>query len=541
MKPRVFISAFVLAVQFLAATLAAAPAFAQPAPARDSRPGEPDEAFDILEYQVIGNSVLPPLTIERAVYPHLGEHRRFQDVENARAALEQAYRDAGYATVLVSIPEQQVVGGVVRLEVVEGKVERVRVTGAKYYSLGEIRARVPSLAPGTVPYFPDVQRELASLSRTEDRQVQPVLRPGKGPGTVEVEIAVKDELPLHGSLDFNNNASPNTTDLRVAAQLRYDNLWQKEHSISLGYAFAPERNEESRIWSLNYLIPFSRSGRYLALYGVRSRSDIAAVGDVTVIGSGNIYGTRYIVPLPAHAEEGFFHSLTFGVDYKDFFDQTGLQGSDSFETPITYVPFLFQYGAGGHGDKRSTHATAGLTFNIRGVAGAHDVDFEQKRYKASASFFYLRAGVRHSQRFFGEWRVNANADAQFAREPLISNEQFAIGGADSVRGYLLGEQFGDWGARGSLELGTPTLAPASWSSVVSDFYAFAFYDAGHVAIYDPLPEQQSRFTLTSTGLGLRFGAKRHLTAALDWAWPLKDSTFTKKGDARLLFRVVGEF
>src|SRR5262249_22222336 len=87
------------------------------------------EAFEIREFVVEGNSVLSAVQIERAVQPLLGPEGGIERVEKARAQLERAYHDAGYLTVIVDIPEQQVRNGVVRLRVTEGRVERVRVQG----------------------------------------------------------------------------------------------------------------------------------------------------------------------------------------------------------------------------------------------------------------------------------------------------------------------------------------------------------------------------------------------------------------------------
>jgi len=86
--------------------------------------------FDILEYQVLGNSLLSDLAVEKAVTPYLGERRALSDVDAARGALLQHYQDAGYLSVQVLIPEQKVDGGVVRLQVVEAPVGDVRVQGA---------------------------------------------------------------------------------------------------------------------------------------------------------------------------------------------------------------------------------------------------------------------------------------------------------------------------------------------------------------------------------------------------------------------------
>ncbi|MBE1188174.1 ShlB/FhaC/HecB family hemolysin secretion/activation protein, partial [Escherichia coli] len=50
-----------------------------------------------------------------------------------------AYQEKGYQSVYVELPEQQVSGGVVYLQVTETTVGRVRVVGAKHYSPVELR------------------------------------------------------------------------------------------------------------------------------------------------------------------------------------------------------------------------------------------------------------------------------------------------------------------------------------------------------------------------------------------------------------------
>src|SRR6185369_16121175 len=90
--------------------------------------------FDVLEYRVLGNSVLPPMEIERRLYPLLGTGKVLADVEEARVALENLYRAAGYGTVFVDIPEQDTAEGIIRLKVTEGRLERTTVDGARFFS-----------------------------------------------------------------------------------------------------------------------------------------------------------------------------------------------------------------------------------------------------------------------------------------------------------------------------------------------------------------------------------------------------------------------
>ena len=81
--------------------------------------------FAVWEFRVKGNTLLQQTAIELTLTPFLGPDQSFDTVQDAASKLERSYRDAGYPTVLVNIPEQDVVGGVVTLEVVEGKARVV--------------------------------------------------------------------------------------------------------------------------------------------------------------------------------------------------------------------------------------------------------------------------------------------------------------------------------------------------------------------------------------------------------------------------------
>ena len=110
-----------------------------------------DEHFDIVRFQIEGNTLLPQAQVEAAVAPLAGPKRVYGDIQKALEALERAYRAAGYSTVQVYVPEQELTGGVVRLQVTEGVVGKVLISGNKYFDDANIRASVPALKEGTAP------------------------------------------------------------------------------------------------------------------------------------------------------------------------------------------------------------------------------------------------------------------------------------------------------------------------------------------------------------------------------------------------------
>lgn len=498
-----------------------------------------DESFDIFEYRVFGNTVLPAIEIEKAVYPLLGSSKTIASVEQARQALEALYKARGFGTVFIDIPEQDVAEGIVRLRVTEGRLDRVRISGARYFSNGQIRSAVPALARGQVLHLPQLQAELGQVNRqSRDRIVTPVLRAGRTPGTVDVELKVKDEVPAHASVEVNDRYTADTSETRASVNLSYDNLFQRFHSLSLQYQTAPEEPKEARVWAGTYVMPVGASGDVVAMYAVDADSEVATVGTLAVLGRGRIYGGRYIKPLPDAG--GYFHNVTFGADFKDFQEDVQLSAAEGLQTPIEYLNWSAAYAGGLRTAHTLTTFNLGANFGVRGF-GNDPEEFESKRFKAKPNYFYLRGGLTHERPLVFGTSVAGRLAGQYTTEPVISNEQFSIGGADTVRGYLESEALGDYGVNGSLELRSPSLTRWFGDSL-QQFFVFAFADAGVIAILQPLPEAEGRAAqiakvdLSSWGVGLRLAGFGGLEAALDWAVPLQSTDHVEDGESRVHFR-----
>lgn len=486
--------------------------------------------FNVFEYRVEGNTVLPIDRIERAVYPFLGENRTVADVESARAALESAYRAAGYGTVLVDTPEQRVTEGVVTLQVVQAPVARLRVVGSRYYSQGRILEKVPALAEGQVPNFKAATEQLATVNRSADRRVTPLLRPGKVPGTTEVDLRVEDKAPLHGSVELNDRYSPNTTHTRLLASLHYDNLWQLEHSIGIQVQVSPEDTSQVRVISGSYNVPVD-NGLWV-FSAIRSDSStVAGVGGISVFGKGSIYGLRRVFLLEGN--DKLNHTLTAGLDYKSFKESVAVGSGTGFETPIHYLPLSLGYSAALSDTQGSWQGGLGLTAAVRGLMSSSELQFDNKRYMAQGNFSILKFDVARTQSLPRGLSLFAKLEGQVTNQPLISNEQFVAGGVDSVRGYLEATAVGDNALRGSIELRSPNLIAEREGAWLGALRANAFVDGAGLWLKSPLPAQARRFGLLGTGIGLRLQAFRHTRLALDLGWPLRDAASTRKGSVRL--------
>ncbi|MBN3724079.1 ShlB/FhaC/HecB family hemolysin secretion/activation protein [Burkholderia sp. Ac-20379] len=510
-----------------------APAAGHAPTADASRPADASAMrFDINEFIVRGNTVLPALDIEKAVYPYEGPGRSLDDVDAARDALTKAYQDRGYQSVVVDLPQQQVKNGVVLLQVTEAKIGRVRVQGSKYTSPQNIRDAVPALAEGKVPDFNSVQSQLGALNNSNDRQVLPVLKPGVMPQTVDVDLKVDDHSPLHGSIELNNDNSPGTSLLRTMGTLSYSNLWQLGHIVSATYVLAPQHPADARVYAFSYLAPLADTHWSLLGTIVHSDSNVAALASTNVLGKGTTYGFTAIYTLPGSDTYG--HNLSIEIDHKHYDETVTVLGLTS-SSPLTYVPISVTYSGQLNLKQSQTSFSAALVTNIRGLGSGWN-DWDAKRYNATPDFIYGKFDLNHTQNFKHDVQANLHVSAQLSNSPLVSSEQFAAGGMNTVRGYMQAEDTGDSGVIGSFELRTPSLAP-HLSSRIDELRFHAFVDAAHLWLNSPLPDQISSYNLLSVGLGMRMQVMKYASANFEAGWPLKAGIYTRQYSPRFDFNV----
>lgn len=496
-------------------------------------------AFDLQELRVEGNTVLTEREIDDVVYPFLGPDRTARDVEQARAALEDYYsKTRGFATVSVVVPPQEPVDGVVVVQVIERPVGRLRVTGARYVTPSSIRAAAPSLAEGAVPNLNAVQDDILALNQLPDRTITPVLRPGRAPDTVDVDLKVEDKFPLHGSLEINNRQSQDTTPLRTAGNLSYGNLWQRGDAATFGFQVAPQNTRDTEVFTGSYLFRIPNSKVSLFANYIHSNSNVTTLGSTNVIGKGDILQLRALVPLGT--DQDFSHSLSAGFDYKHVLEAVGL-GGQSTDVPLTYYPFSVAYQAGWTGANSTTDAVGTLVWAFRGP-DSNDAAFDAKRYQANRNFVYLKADLSRTQELPYGLQGYGHITAQVSPDPLVSNEQYSIGGVDTVRGYYESEGLGDYGGAAQVELRSPQLAGyVHGGNAVTSLRVHSFVDVGAAAIRDPLPGQATTATLASVGVGTRFRLYDHVSGAVEDALTLHRGPVTRAGENRVLFSLSGDF
>lgn len=489
-------------------------------------PGQEPLRFDVMEFVVAGNTVLPPEQVEAALQPFMGPSKTIKDLEAAREALEKVYQDAGFLSVVVSLPNQQLgATGEVVLDVTEAKIERLSVTGTEYHRPSLVKQQLPGLQPGVTPYFPQVQQELAQ-AQTGHLQLTPLLSAGTQPDQLNMEIKAQDSAPWVASVELDNRQSFNTSRGRLALVMSHLNLFQQRHRLGVSWQYAPWRPADANTLSLIYGLPLTPQDD-LSLSITKSDSDtpIGVGSGGNTITKGEFVGVRWSHDLPAR-QWPVQHSVSVGVDHKNNSDSTQLVDELSSQKPaLRYTTVSLGYSLRWLPaeeqslDVSSTAVVSNQALSGRMVncEGEQKQQFECKRAGARPDFLAWKLMLDWNSPLWrgSDWRISARADVQLASGPLVSGEQYSLGGVDSVRGYYDYEQSGDRGWNTRVEVISPprTLA-GDWRLQV-----LAFWDRGYVALQGALEGQVASAHLGSLGLGVRSNEVMGLSWTLDVARP----------------------
>jgi hemolysin activation/secretion protein len=242
-----------------------------------------------------------------------------------------------------------------------------------------------------------------------------------------------------------------------------------------------------------------------------------------VTGKGTVYALRYNHGLAKWGEVD--HKITYGLDYRSYQNNVNPVGGNTSLVPdITVHPFSATYVATLRQEQREISGFLSFVQNLPGMSDGTDDIFKKARFQVgTAGYRLFRFGGSYSRSIAGDWQARIRLDAQYTDDALVTGEQFAIGGADNVRGFNERFSSNDKGYRTNWEVYSPDWAkPLGIGEGRLRF--LVFYDTGVTYRNQPLPGEQEGTSLDSVGLGFRFSYKNYFTARFDVAHVLHDGT-----------------
>ncbi len=495
--------------------------------------------FEISRFDVTGNTLLSAAEVQGAVAPFTGRGRDFGDVQRALEALEALYHERGYNVVTVQLPEQELNGGVVRLNVLQTRIGRVTVAGNRHFSLDNIRRSLPALREGETPNLARVSANLKLANENPARKLKLSLGSGAVDETVDARIEVVEERPWSVMLNLDNTGTRETGKTHAGLVLQHANLWGRDHVASLQYTTTAEEPSQVAVWGLGYHVPLYRHGAALDLYASYSDVDSGVVSaglfDLAVSGRGAVYGARYTGVLPKHSLMGreVEGRLLAGLEVKAYKNSVVFFGQD-FGNNVTVRPLSIGYQGRVALDQGELNVAATLLRNIPGGSRGAQEDFTLARAGARAGYSALRLAGAWT-RAIGQrgWMGRVLANGQYSPDALVPGEQFGAGGSTSVRGFDERALAFDSGLGLNLEAYTPNLCSrGGWQCRL-----LGFYDSAYGKRNKALPGELRSSTIAGAGLGLRFSVGSSANLQVDYGKVVKEGALSGADKDRLHVRV----
>lgn len=416
----------------------------RPVPRQLARP-DSDATLAVRGY-TLADSAPPQLkeALARLTAPYTGAEMTFGDIADAaREVTRFLQRDLGYYLGLAYVPEQEFRDGLVRLEVLEGRLDTIELVWKDGLPVRRsvIDGYLAQLQPGAVLLVRDVERVVFLVNDLRGLTADFEVKAGRQPGTATLVVtpAALPSLDLSAEAD---NAIPKTLgEVRLAATVVKNSPFGLGDSLTgtltaaRGLAFGLASYARP-LGSAGFRMGASVSALQYAIDKARFPQGLK--GTATTVSVFGLY------PFVRSRNLNLFGVGTLdGKSYRDF------DGANTNPKRVVNASL------GLTGDLRDTVAGGGLnsmdlqlsTGQIRFDVPPVGRDVPETRFTK----LNLRA-VRLQNILPGRLQAYGVLRAQKAFNNLDVTEQFRAGGPDSVRAFPQGEGTGDNGVLLSLEL-----------------------------------------------------------------------------------------
>ena len=496
-----------------------------PAPAPPEVPTEKrlgEVGVFVNEIHITGNTVFSDEELAQVTAPFRGRTLTTEDLERLRLTLTLHYVNNGYLTSGAIFPDQDVALGVITVQIIEGKLTRIDVEGNTWFTDSYLRNRVARGIREPVTLAP-LQERLQLLQ--QDQRIERVnaeLRPGDQPGESVLNLRVVDRNPFHALIEVNNYQTPLVGEFRGLGTVVDDNL--TGHGDPLRFTYGESKGAKPII-DAAYALPLNRYETTFSPY--YRRNDFTLIEDpfepLDLKTNTEIIGMSLRQPLYRTVTD----ELAFSIIGEHLFVQSFIFG----DIPFNLFPG-FQNGAATVSALRFaqewSHRTLDTVLALRSRFSV-GLNVLGATINANPSLpdgqFFSWLGQAQAIKQFGEkllgMQLLGRMDLQVTNSPLFPQEQVAVGGRYSVRGYREVTLLRDNAFLASVETRFPLWRWASGEPMVQ-FAQFVDlgqgWSIGENRAFATQPNANLPDTLASVGVGLRWNILPKDRASFEVYW-----------------------
>jgi hemolysin activation/secretion protein len=487
-----------------------------PAPSPElNSPVPSTEKIKVLRYQVVGSTIFSAEELDLITQPFTGTVT-FDRLQAAKNAIEKLYLDRQYLTSGAYIPTGQILaidGAIVKIQVIEGKLEDIKIAGTSRLNPEYIRSRLSLFT--NQPLNND--RLIEGLRWLQQdpliATIAAELSSGITVGTNLLELKVTENSTFSSEIATDNSRAPSIGSWQRRGQISEANVTGWGDRVILAY----NNTEGSSGIDVSYTLPVSPSQTTVSInFGGANSRIIEAPYRSLDLTTQSRYGEISIrQPLLrrawADATEEFALSLT------------GSKVESS--SALGNTPYPLTLGADNNGRlgisaircgqeflRRDSRSVLALRSQLNFGVGALNATINENT--PDSRFVSWQGQARWLKQVAPNMDLILQGKVQIADRSLVALEQLTIGGQNTVRGYRQDALLGDNGVFASAEFQLPIVSGDRQVLQIAPFL-----DIGTLWNNRPTQSATSTNTLLGTGLGLQWRSD-NLLARIDWGIPL---------------------
>ncbi|MCE9507801.1 MAG: hypothetical protein K8R48_05725 [Alphaproteobacteria bacterium] len=491
-----------------------------------------EKVFVLKKIVLDGTSVYKDAALAPLYKGMLDSKVSFADLNIIAQRVTKKYREDGYIFSRAVLSPQKISGGVVHLRAVEGRISDVRLVGKFRDKDGLIAAFADKIKAAGVANTREMERYLLLIDDLPGITAKSFIKPSGTVGGGDLIINIEEDL-FEGAASIDNRSSKYIGPYKGTLVGAFSSTLGIHDRTTLRGIVTRETKElkfgeithEEQIGSEGFKI----KGQ-VTLTGSEPGGNIAALG---IQGDSQTYALEGNYPMMRNRRYNL--NLLGGLEALN--SVTDIQGIKTANDRVRtlHATAQFDYADSFNGvSKVDLTATQGLD-----ILGA--TEDGPGRSRANGAHRFLKGAVTATrvQTLSDHYALMLSGTGQVSRDPLLSSEEFTVGGQSYGRAYDSGEITGDGGWAGVVEL---RYGAAVSNRFIESYQAYGNIDYGRVNNKDPAVGEKSRDSLTSAGLGIRFNGVQNFSGYVELDKPLnKDVTSEGNDGYRLFLSMLSRF
>lgn len=430
----------------------------QPTPqAQPKKPTEPretkptEQTIEVKGFEFDGNTLVTNAQLQAVVKPWVDRTLSFSALNDVTSAIQDYYLTQG-RLAQVTVPPQEVKNGIIRLQIVEGKMGKVLVKSASPESKVRFSTERAALyfskdADGKQYINADaVERSTLLLNELPGLKATTSFEAGEQPGYSNINVALEDTPFFSGQLALSNYGSSSTGTGQAIANLSMNNLSGIGDQITLDAI----QSLGSGYVQGAYNLPVGTDGWKVGL-----QSSYLQYKTLSSWGSSQTQG--YAATYNANANYALLRSqaaisnLRFSVESR-YYNNT--QGATTISDYLINAVTAGINGNWSYSNSNALNYGVTLTAGHLGISNLTQAGQDLTGPGTAGSYRKLSFNLTHNQ----ELEILPNTSwlvavyGQMANKNLNSSEQIYMGGPFGVRAYPVAQGGGSQGAILTTEL-----------------------------------------------------------------------------------------